>query len=205
MMFKQFRIPYTPQESLETDMAHATHRSSKTGNELPAKTSAAFARLATAPSNGASTHSSYKTNTSAAAVAELQATIAAIGKSQATIEFAMDGTILTANDNFLHALGYRLDEIQGRHHRIFVDPAEQGGSEYSDFWLRLNRGEYRAAEYKRIGKGGREVWIQASYNPILGLDGTPFKVIKFATDTNRESKLPTGSRLKSRRYQGSPP
>jgi methyl-accepting chemotaxis protein len=112
--------------------------------------------------------------------------IAAIGKSQAVIEFQMDGTILTANQNFLDTVGYSLDEIKGRHHRMFVDPAYQNSPEYADFWARLHRGEYQAAEYKRIGKGGREVWIQASYNPILDLNGKPAKVIKYATDVTAQ-------------------
>ena len=120
--------------------------------------------------------------------AELEATIAAIGKSQAVIEFKMDGTVITANDNFLKALGYTLDEIKGRHHSMFVDEAYRQSGEYREFWTRLNRGEYQAAEYKRIGKGGKEVWIQASYNPILDPNGKPFKVVKFATDVT-EQKL----------------
>jgi methyl-accepting chemotaxis protein len=117
------------------------------------------------------------------ATADLAGQIAAIGKAQAVIEFAMDGTVLTANDNFLHALGYSLAEIKGRHHSMFVDPSERDGAPYREFWAKLNRGEYQAAEYKRIGKGGKEVWIQASYNPILDLNGKPFKVVKYATDT----------------------
>jgi len=123
-------------------------------------------------------------------VAALQAVVAAIGKSQAVIEFQMDGTILTANDNFLGAVGYSLGEIQGRHHRMFVDPAEQNSPAYTEFWARLNRGEYQAAEYKRIAKGGKEIWIQASYNPIFDAQGLPFKVVKFATDVT-EQKLQT--------------
>ena len=106
----------------------------------------------------------------------------ALGRSQAVIEFGMDGTILTANDNFLKALGYTLGEIQGKHHSMFVDPSERDSAAYRDFWAALKRGEYQAAEYKRIGKGGKEVWIQASYNPILDGSGKPFKVVKFATD-----------------------
>jgi methyl-accepting chemotaxis protein len=125
-------------------------------------------------------------------VAELEATIAAIGKSQAVIEFHMDGTIVTANENFLGAMGYLLDEIQGRHHRIFVDPAEQDSAAYAEFWASLNRGEYQSGEFRRIGKGGKEVWIQASYNPILDLSGKPFKVIEFARDTSRQAKLRSG-------------
>ncbi len=120
--------------------------------------------------------------------ANFEGQIAAINKSQATIEFSMDGTVLDANDNFLSALGYTLDEIRGKHHRMFVDPAERNTAAYREFWAALNRGEYQAAEYKRIGKGGREVWIQASYNPILDLNDRPFKVVKFATDVTHQAR-----------------
>ncbi len=112
--------------------------------------------------------------------------VAAIRKSQAVIEFSMDGTVLDANDNFLNALGYTLDEVKGRHHSMFVDEAYRQSADYKEFWARLNRGEYQAAEYKRIGKGGREVWIQASYNPILDTDGMAVKVVKFATDMTKQ-------------------
>jgi len=118
--------------------------------------------------------------------AELEAMIASIGKSQAVIEFQMDGTIVTANENFLNALGYRLDEIQGKHHSMFVTEAYGHSSEYKEFWAKLNRGEYQAAEYKRLGKGEKEIWIQASYNPILDLNGKPFKVVKYATDVTKQ-------------------
>jgi methyl-accepting chemotaxis protein len=121
--------------------------------------------------------------------ADYSGQISAIGKSQATIEFQMDGTILTANDNFLRAMGYSLDEVKGRHHSIFVDEGFKHSGEYREFWAKLNRGEYQAAEYKRIGKGGREIWIQASYNPILDLNGKPFKVVKYATDVTEQVKL----------------
>lgn len=119
----------------------------------------------------------------------------AIGKSQAIIEFTMDGNILNANDNFLKTLGYQLQEVKGQHHSIFVDSAYGKSFEYRDFWAKLNRGEYVSAEFKRIGKGGREVWIQASYNPILDLNGKPFKVVKYATDI-------TDQKLKNIDYQG---
>ena len=119
--------------------------------------------------------------------ADLDGQITAIGKSQAVIEFRMDGTIITANENFLSALGYSLGEVQGRHHSLFVEPAERGSAGYQEFWARLNRGEYQAAEYKRIGRGGKEVWIQASYNPILDLNGKPFKVVKYAADTTQQA------------------
>jgi methyl-accepting chemotaxis protein len=106
----------------------------------------------------------------------------AIGKAQAVIEFDLKGNVLTANDNFLRALGYTLDEIRGQHHSLFVDPAHAASPEYRMFWDKLGRGEYDAGQYKRIGKGGKEVWIQASYNPILDPAGKPFKVVKYATD-----------------------
>ncbi len=112
--------------------------------------------------------------------------IAAINKAQAVIEFHMDGTVLTANNNFLHALGYTLDEIKGKHHNMFVDEAYRQSADYKEFWAKLNRGEYVADEFKRIGKGGKEVWIQASYNPIMDLNGKPFKVVKYATDTTQQ-------------------
>ena len=127
--------------------------------------------------------------------ADFQGQIDAIGKSQAVIEFNLDGTILTANENFLKTLGYSLDEIKSKHHRLFVEPAYAESSEYRQFWRDLGEGKFQAGEYKRLGKGGREVWIQASYNPILDLNGRPFKVVKFASDiTSRkamESSLQT--------------
>jgi methyl-accepting chemotaxis protein len=125
--------------------------------------------------------------------ADLAGQIEAIGKAQAVIEFNMDGTIIGANENFLKTLGYSLTEIKGRHHSMFVDPAERDGAAYREFWASLNRGEYQAAEYKRIGKGGKEVWIQASYNPILDLNGKPFKVVKYATDTTAQVLVRMGN------------
>ena len=104
---------------------------------------------------------------------DAMAQAAAIGRSQAVIEFNMDGTIITANENFLKALGYTLGEIQGKHHSMFVDPSERESANYREFWTKLNRGEFQAAEYKRVGKGGKEIWIQASYNPILDSKGKP--------------------------------
>jgi methyl-accepting chemotaxis protein len=121
--------------------------------------------------------------------------ISAIGRAQAVIEFNLDGTIITANENFLATVGYRLDEIQGKHHSMFVSPAERDSATYREFWAKLGRGEYEAAEYKRFGKGGKEVWILASYNPILDEAGKPFKVVKFASDI-------TADKLKAANYAG---
>ena len=112
--------------------------------------------------------------------------IAAIGRAQAVIEFNLDGTIITANENFLGALGYSLAEIAGKHHSMFVAPSERESRDYREFWAALNRGEFRSGEYKRFGKGGKEVWILASYNPILDDTGKPFKVVKFASDVTAE-------------------
>jgi methyl-accepting chemotaxis protein len=106
----------------------------------------------------------------------------AISRAQAVIEFTPQGEILTANDNFLKAMGYGLSEIKGRHHRLFCDPAEAESSAYRQFWDSLARGEYQAAEYRRLGKGGREVYIQATYNPVFDDTGAVVKVVKFATD-----------------------
>ena len=114
--------------------------------------------------------------------ADLLGQMSAIDKSQAVIEFNMDGSVITANDNFLNTLGYTLSEIQGKHHSMFVEPSYRSSSDYQEFWKKLNRGGYQAAEYKRLGKGGKPVWIQASYNPILDLNGKPVKVVKYATD-----------------------
>src|SRR6266852_312914 len=112
--------------------------------------------------------------------------ITAIGRAQAVIAFNLDGTIITANENFLKTLGYSLREIQGKHHSMFVDAADRDSAAYREFWANLNAGRYQAGEFKRIGKGGREVWIQASYNPILDLNGKPFKVVKYAADTTAQ-------------------
>lgn len=108
--------------------------------------------------------------------------IEAIGRSQAVIEFSTDGKVLTANENFLQTLGYRLEEIQGRHHSLFVDEEHRSSHEYREFWDRLANGEFLAGQYKRVAKGGREVWIQGSYNPILNPSGKPYKVVKYASD-----------------------
>ena len=129
-------------------------------------------------------------------MADYAGQIAAISKAQAVIEFKMDGTIITANDNFLNVMGYTLDEIKGQHHSMFVEPGYKDSLEYKQFWEKLNRGEYETRQYKRIGKNGKEVWIQASYNPIFDLEGKPFKVVKYATDiTEARAREEAGIRL----------
>ncbi|MEA3533348.1 PAS domain-containing methyl-accepting chemotaxis protein [Rhizobium sp. CC-YZS058] len=125
---------------------------------------------------------------------DARAVLAAMSKSQAIIEFKLDGTILTANPNFCRALNYDLAEIVGKHHRIFVDPAEAATDAYREFWAKLARGEFDQRQYKRIAKGGKEIWIEASYNPVFS-GGKPYKVIKFATDI-------TAQKLKSAEDSG---
>jgi methyl-accepting chemotaxis protein len=120
--------------------------------------------------------------------ADYEGQIDAISKSQAVIHFELDGTIITANKNFLSATGYRLDDIQGKHHSMFCDPQYARSKEYQELWDKLNDGEYQAGEYKRFGKGGKEIWINASYNPIMDMNGNPFKVVKYATDITSQTK-----------------
>jgi len=115
--------------------------------------------------------------------ADFEGKLNALDRSQAIIEFDLDGKVITANPNFLAVVGYTLDEVTGRHHSLFVDPAEREGAAYRLFWEALRRGEFQQAEYKRIGKGGREVWILGTYNPVRDASGRLVKVVKFATDT----------------------
>jgi methyl-accepting chemotaxis protein len=121
--------------------------------------------------------------------ADTSGQIEAIHKSQAVIEFRMDGTILTANQNFLDTTGYSLAEIQGKHHSMFMLPGERDSAAYQNFWAALKEGKYQAGEYQRIGKNGREIWIQASYNPILDLNGRPCKVVKYASDVTDKTLI----------------
>jgi methyl-accepting chemotaxis protein len=117
---------------------------------------------------------------------EFEGKLEAVSKTQAIIEFKLDGTIITANSNFLSTLGYSKSEVEGKHHRMFCDNNYVNSSAYGEFWAKLNRGEFDSGEYKRIGKGGKEVWINASYNPIFGPDGKVYKVVKFASDITKE-------------------
>ncbi|MCI9865699.1 PAS domain-containing methyl-accepting chemotaxis protein [Rhizobium skierniewicense] len=113
--------------------------------------------------------------------ADAKAVLDAVSKSLAIIEFKLDGTVLAANENFCRTLGYELPEIVGKHHRLFVDPAEANSPDYGAFWSKLARGVYESRQFKRIAKDGKEVWIQATYNPVFR-GGKPFKVVKFTTD-----------------------
>jgi methyl-accepting chemotaxis protein len=122
------------------------------------------------------------------------AIVHALNRSLAVIEFSLDGTILSANENFLKVMGYRADEIVGKHHRMFVDPAYASSSEYRQFWSMLGSGAFAQNQYKRLAKGGREVWIEASYNPIMR-GGKPYKIVKFATDI-------TASRMRAAEDKG---
>ncbi|WP_308911154.1 methyl-accepting chemotaxis protein [Pseudokordiimonas caeni] len=121
--------------------------------------------------------------------ADYRGQIEAIGKAQAAISFDLEGNILDANENFLQAIGYSLDEVKGKHHSMFVEPGEARTPAYHDLWKQLRFGRFQAGEFRRIGKGGKDVWIQASYNPILDPAGRPFKVVKFATDITKRVEL----------------
>ena len=123
-------------------------------------------------------------------VEELVAKLKAIDQTQAVIEFNMDGTVITANENFLKTLGYTLNEIKGQHHRMFCDPTYTSSPDYTAFWQKLNRGEYDAGTYQRVGKGGKEIWIQAAYYPLMDANGKPYKVVKFASDvTEKQTEI----------------
>jgi len=120
--------------------------------------------------------------------AEFENKMNAVNRSQAVIEFNLDGTIIDANDNFLVTLGYTLEEVRNQHHRIFCESSYTNSADYKSFWEKLNRGEFVSGEFKRLGKGGKEVWINASYNPIFNVDGEVYKVVKFATDLTKEKE-----------------
>jgi len=123
--------------------------------------------------------------------------LAAISKSQALIEFNLDGTIVSANQNLCDAMGYAVSEIEGRHHSLFMDPAEAASQEYRDFWRDLNEGKFVSRKVRRLAKGGREVWLQAAYNPVLDGSGRAYRVIKVATDVTEVEQ--TVARLASER------
>jgi methyl-accepting chemotaxis protein len=118
--------------------------------------------------------------------------LAAINTSHAVVEFDLQGTILAANQNFLAMTGYHAEEVKGRHHRMFIQPAHAASEEYAQFWAALTAGRFQSGQYKRIGKHGAEIWIQATYNPILDLNGHPWKVVKYATNVTETVRLIIG-------------
>jgi methyl-accepting chemotaxis protein len=133
--------------------------------------------------------------TTTMAPGDLLAIYQALDRVQAIIEFNLDGTVVSANENFLQLLGYEADEVVGKHHRMFCDPSYAESAAYAEFWQKLGRGEYHADEFKRITKDGTEVWLQASYNPVFDEDGKPVRVVKFATDV-------TANKLQTAEYEG---
>ena len=137
-----------------------------------------------------------------ASLNDMRAQFSAVDRVQAIIEFTMDGTILNANQNFLDALGYRLDEIKGKHHSMFVDPVFRASQDYRLFWEKLGAGQFQADQYKRIGKNGKEVWIQASYTPVLDEAGKPVKVVKYATDITEHALKKVAAEHEMRRILG---
>ncbi|MCV2352404.1 PAS domain S-box protein [Paucibacter sp. Y2R2-4] len=120
--------------------------------------------------------------------AEFEGKVKAISRAQAVIEFSLDGKVLNANDNFLQLMGYKLEEVRGKHHRLFCDPATSNTDQYLSFWEKLGRGEFDSGEYKRRNKDGQDVFIQATYNPIFDLDGRPVKIVKFAIDVTQSKQ-----------------
>lgn len=130
---------------------------------------------------------------------DCQAVLEALSRSLAIIEFDPSGKILTANENFCNALGYSLSEIKGQHHSMFVEQDYARSPDYKAFWAKLGRGEFDAREYRRIGKGGREVWIQASYNPVTNSKGVVLKVVKAARRSPLKNSKPRNSKAGSTR------
>lgn len=153
---------------------------------MPSRTAATSPRLKTQNATARRDPRPKQRASDDSSAAEAAALIQAMDRSQAIIEFTMDGTVLTANHNFLHILGYTLDEIKGKHHSLFVDPAYTRSAEYQKFWATLRGGEHLSGEFCRLAKSGSEVWIQASYNPVYDDTGRPCKVVKFATDITRQ-------------------
>ena len=119
---------------------------------------------------------------------EYEGQINAISKAQGVAEMDLDGKILHANENFLRMFGYTLEEVRGKHHSLFLDGSERNTSGYRGLWDKLTRGEFEGGQYGRQDKGGREIWLQSSYNPIVDLQGKPFKVVEYATDITRQRR-----------------
>ena len=133
--------------------------------------------------------------------AEIRGKLAALDRAMAVIEFDLSGNVLVANDNFLKVMGYGAGELKGKQHRMFCEPSLVNSAEYSDFWRRLNAGEFFSGQFKRLAKNGRVVWLEASYNPVYDADGKLYKIVKFASDiSDRVEKFEADSRGASRAY-----
>ena len=134
--------------------------------------------------------------------AEFEAKVEAIGRSLASIEFDLDGKVIKANDNFLRTVGYTLREIVGQHHSIFCTPDHIRSQEYRDFWLDLNEGQFKAGRFHRIGKYDRDIWIQATYTPILDLSGKPNRIVKYAFDVTDQVMLEAAISQRAEKMSG---
>jgi len=141
----------------------------------------------TTPARRKSAPARRKTSQSEKSDLDKQAKFDAFSRSMAMIEFSVDGTILWANENFLQTVGYTLDEIRGRHHSLFVDPDYRNSSDYRDFWYDLGQGMFKVARFKRFGKGGREIYLQAAYSPVLDKNGVTVRVVKLAADVTEDA------------------
>ncbi|WP_053333642.1 methyl-accepting chemotaxis protein [Gemmatimonas phototrophica] len=181
------RTTTTTAAARNTKKNAATKRSGGRATATPAPRPRG-ATVAVAAAEAAAAAAASEIETFRTLFSEYEAQINAINTSMAVIEFDLDGTVLTANDNFLNTLGYTLAEVQGKHHSLFVDDSYKASDAYRAFWTKLRRGEFDSGEYKRIGKGGREVWIQASYNPVRDGEGRLTKVVKYAQDITERSK-----------------
>ncbi|MGQ3852341.1 methyl-accepting chemotaxis protein [Pseudomonas capsici] len=132
---------------------------------------------------------------------ESRGKLAAVDRAMAVCEFDLNGNVLTANNNFLNVMGYALNEIKGKHHRGFCEQGLVNSSEYGDFWRRLNQGEFFSGQFKRLGKHGKVVWLEATYNPVYDAEGKLFKIVKFASDiTEHVEKQEADSLGASRAY-----
>ena len=154
-----------------------------------AEEAAAIAKAAQAKVNAELKAAQIKAAMDRQELESLRAQMAAIDRAQGVVEFELDGSIVSVNQNFLDMLGYKLEEVRGKHHRMFVEPAFAAGPAYRELWELLGRGEWHAGQFKRIGKDGREVWVHASYNPILDSNGKPYKVVKYATDVTEQVRI----------------
>ena len=132
---------------------------------------------------------------------ETHSKLNAVDRAMAVCELDPAGHVLTANDNFLHVMGYSLTDIKGKHHKTFCEPTFVNSSEYTEFWRKLNHGEFVGGQFKRLGKHGRVVWLEATYNPVYDVEGKLYKIVKFASDiTDRVEKQEADAHGASKAY-----